>query len=55
MLFLKACNHAGGGHASWLKDRKERKDFEYNNNGFNLKQMIYVLYALTIKTTLPLN
>jgi len=55
MLFLKPCNHAGGGQASWLKDRKERKDFEYNNNGFNLKQMIYVLYALKIKTTLPLN
>jgi len=30
--FLKPCNHAWGGQASWLKDRKER-------TGFNIKTM----------------
>jgi len=31
--FFKPCNHAGGGQASWLKDRKERTETDIKTIG----------------------
>jgi hypothetical protein len=36
-VFLKPFNHARGGQTSWLKDRKERTDFNIKTMGSTLE------------------
>jgi hypothetical protein len=55
MLFFKPCNHARGGQALWLNERKERTEFNiktmgssWNKPSLGMRYFAMRLFFLTI-------